>query len=105
MLWYIGLPDVALASSPDNMLEVISSLGCVDAGVGEAVKVILLVAVTELLALLVAVRWYVPAVVEYSATVQGSFTTQGLVPTIVPPSVVHVTALLFTPVKIAVTVW
>jgi hypothetical protein len=46
----------------------------------------------------------VPGVVVVNATVQGSFTTQGFVPTMVPPSDVQVTVLSFTPVTIAVTV-
>jgi hypothetical protein len=75
------------------------------AGVGDAVNVTVEVAVTEWFAFDVAVRVYVPAVVVVSAIVQGSFTTQGLVPTTVPPEAVQVTVLLFTPVTIAVTVW
>jgi hypothetical protein len=79
--------------------------GCEVAGVGDAVIAIVDVAVTEWFALLVAVKWYVPVLVVYSATVHGSFTTHGLVPTIVPPSEDQVTVLSPAPVTTAVTVW
>ena len=82
----------------------IISRGCPVVGVGDAVNVIVLIDFTALLALLVAVKWYVPAVVLYSATVQGSFTTHGLVPTMVPPSALHLTVLSLTPDTTAVTV-
>jgi hypothetical protein len=75
------------------------------AGVGDPVMVMIAVADMFLSAFDVAVRWYVPGVVEWRAMVQGSFTTQGLVPTIAPPSAVQVTVLSFFPVMIAVTVW
>jgi hypothetical protein len=73
-------------------------------GVGDAIKVRVAAPATLLLALLVAFRWKAPLVSEYRATVHGSLTTQGLVPMMVPPSVVHVTVLSLTPVTTAVTV-
>jgi hypothetical protein len=79
--------------------------GQVVTGVGDAVKVSVEVATTDPLALLVAVRVSVPAVVSWTAIVQGSLTMHGFVPTSVPPEVLHVTVLSFTPVTIAVTVW
>jgi len=49
------LPDVALACNPEIIPAVTINLGCVLAGVGEAVMVIVEVAVTEPFAFEVAV--------------------------------------------------
>jgi hypothetical protein len=92
------LPEVALAWRDARFAWVRKKRGQVETGVGEAVKVIVAEAVTEPLALLVAVSVSVSAVVSWSAMVQGSFTTHGFVPTNVPPDVLHVTVLLLTPV-------
>jgi hypothetical protein len=86
------------------MLDVTRKRGWSVRGVGDAVNVIVLLATTEWFALLVAVKWYVPVLVVYSATVQGSFATHGFVPMMLPPSEDHVTVLSFTPLTIAVTV-
>jgi hypothetical protein len=57
MDWYIGLPEVALACKPGTIAAVMINRGWPVVGVGETVKVTVLVACTELFALLVAVRW------------------------------------------------
>jgi hypothetical protein len=56
------LPLVALACKPGSIAAVTSRRGCVVTGTGDAVKVMVDVAVTEWFAFDVAVRVYVPAV-------------------------------------------